>query len=219
MPAKENIDHFLGKKFGRLLIVSDAGIIKKSRCVLCVCECGVKKNFRLSDIKNGSSTNCGCKRKETVSKLNTTHGLSRHPLNRVWRGILERCYYEKHIHFNRYGGRGITVCDEWRNDFMSFYNWAINNGWQQGLDVDRENNDLNYDSINCRIVTKTINARNKSSNRIIEFNGQSKCMAEWSDITGLSQGVIKDRLNKLKWSIEKTLTTPNLNTKNANQPN
>lgn len=208
MPKKEDISGILNSKIGSFTILEDVGVKKNSRFVLCRCDCGVTKEVRLSDIKNGSSNNCGCKRKRMMSVKNITHGLSGHPLYRIWRGIIERCFYEKHKAFNRYGGRGITVCEEWRNDFVAFYNWAIANGWQPGLEVDRRNNDGDYEPGNCRCVTQLINSRNKSSNRFLTHNGVTMCMSEWAEKVGIDQNTIKDRLNKLKWSVEKAITTP-----------
>lgn len=209
MPRKEDISHFINEKSGLFTILNDAGIKKNSRYVLCQCDCGTIKEVRLSDLKNGSSTNCGCVRKKYLKDKNTSHNLSKHPLNRVWRGILERCYDSKHQAYHAYGERGITVCDEWRNDFINFYNWAILNGWQKGLQVDRyPDKDGNYAPENCRITSSLQNNRNKRSNRILEFNGESKCMSEWAEILGISQDAIKDRLNKLGWSVEKALSTP-----------
>lgn len=208
MPKKEDISKYLNVRVGKFTILKDAGTKSNGRYVLCVCDCGITKEVRLSDIKNGASTNCGCKRKATMSAKNTTHGLSNHPLNRIWRGLIERCYYEKHRAFDRYGGRGIAVCEEWRYDFMAFYSWAMANGWQPGLEIDRKDNDGNYEPANCRCVTQLVNSRNKSSNRRLTYNGMTMCMSEWAEKTGIDQSTIKDRLNKLKWSVEKTLTTP-----------
>lgn len=207
MPAKESSIDFINKIYGKVTVIDDLGINKKSRYVLGLCECGNKKQFRLSDLKNGSSTNCGCVRKSGLKDRNTTHGLTDHQLYNTWRGMIERCTYIKHVHYKHYGGRGISVCPKW-HDFLNFYNWAIENGWEEGLEIDRTLNDGNYTPQNCRFVSPTINKRNRSSNRILTFNGESLCMSEWGERTGLDQSTIKDRLNKLGWSVEKALTTP-----------
>lgn len=185
------------------------GIKKGGRFVLAICDCGTEKQVRLADIKYGSSTNCGCIRSKKMSDINTSHGLSSHPLYRIWRGIMERCTYPKHVAYHLYGARGISVCDLWVSNFMSFYNWALDNGWKQGLQVDRfPDKNGNYSPDNCRIATSTQNNRNKSSNRLITFKGKTQCTAEWAEELGIDQNTIKDRLNKLRWSTAKALTTP-----------
>ena len=171
------------------------------------CECGSIKDYRLSDVKSGKSSNCGCVR-ILGNKLRSTHGDSNIPLYKVWRGMKERCTYVKHVKFARYGGRGISVCAEWSESYESFKAWALFNGYEMGLELDRKDNDGNYCPDNCRWTTKKANRRNKSTNRILVFNGESKCMAEWAEITGISQDTIKDRLNKLTWPVDKALTVP-----------
>lgn len=196
-------------RFGKLIILSDVNSDRKSRYVVVACDCGTVKTVRLADMKYGKITNCGCVRRQKNTERGK-HLLSRHPLYRVWKGIIERCEYKKHKYFERYGGRGIYVCDLWRNDFMSFYNWAIDAGWVKGLEIDREDNNGNYHPGNCRIADRKMQTRNKCNNKILEYNGERKCIAEWSDITGLSQGLIIGRINKLKWTAERTLTTPKI---------
>lgn len=208
MPAREPIIDLINKKFNMFTVLADAQSDSPYRVVVAQCRCGTIKTVRLAELKNGKSTNCGCIRSAKLRLRNAKHSLSRHPLYRIWRGMIERCYYDKHVAYNRYGERGIKVCDEWQNDFMTFYNWAIANGWRKKLEIDRKNNDGNYCPENCRIVTQLINARNKSSNRMLTFDGRTMCMSEWSEIVGIAANTIKDRLNKLGWTIDEALTTP-----------
>lgn len=209
MPARQPPSEFINKKFARLLVISDEGVIKGSRFVKAKCDCGTIKVIRLSDMKNGASTNCGCVRRKKMSDSNRKHSMSTHPLHRVWRGINERCTYKNHFAFKWYGGRGIRVCQEWKTDFMTFYNWCMNNGWKRGLQIDRfPDQNGNYSPSNCRIVTSLINNRNKKNKRLITFNGETKCLSEWGEVLKFSPDLLKDRLNKLKWSVEKAFTTP-----------
>lgn len=90
-----------------------------------------------------------------------THGLSAHPLYRVYLGIKNRCYLKTDKAYKYYGDRGILVCDEWKQSFVSFYNWCVDNGYKKGLDIDRRDNDGNYEPSNCRLVERKINTRNK----------------------------------------------------------
>ena len=133
------------------------------------------------------------------------HGLSHTKLHRVWWGMIERCYHEDHKSFSDYGGRGITVCEEWRNSFQVFHDWAIANGYKEGLCIDRIDCNGNYEPYNCRWVTQSQNARNRRTARIIVYNGVAHSLIEWSEITGLHANTITERL-KNGWTIEEALT-------------
>jgi DNA-directed RNA polymerase subunit RPC12/RpoP len=119
-------------------------------------ECPICKNHfetRTESVKNGKSTKC----KNCSSK---THGLRNHKIYNAYNAIKSRVFNLKNKYYKNYGGRGITICDEWKNDFMSFYNWSIENGYKEGLSIDRINNDGNYEPLNCRWTTRNIQQRN-----------------------------------------------------------
>lgn len=122
------------------------------------------------------------------------HGLRDHPLYKKRLNIIDRCENKKYKGYSRYGGRGITICPEWRNSFLSFYTWAINNGWKNGFQIDRINNDCNYEPSNCRFVTSIENNRNKCSNKLVVYNGQTKSLAEWCEIFNVSYNQVASRL-------------------------
>lgn len=130
-----------------------------------------------------------------------------HPLFTVWRKMRERCYNPREISYKRYGARGISVCDEWRNSSRLFVEWALANGWVPGLQIDRINNDGPYSPENCRWITRSQNLRNCRSNRIVTFNGDSLALIEWSERTGIPYSALVARLNK-GWSVEQALTQP-----------
>jgi hypothetical protein len=205
---------FIGKSFHYLTVVSDVGLRKVGSqglySVLCVCKCGKTKVCSLSELKAGRKGSCGCYRQENSKKMFEKHGIAKHPLYSVWFQMISRCTKPSHPKYLDYGGRGITVCDEWKNNVTVFYDWAMANGWKKGLENDRIDNNGNYEPSNCRFVTRRINCRNKRDNRIIEYKGKSKTFIEWSEYLGLSRGILKDRINKLKWPIEKAFTTPKL---------
>lgn len=147
--------------------------------------------------------------KSEQDKINldgTTHGLSKHPLYSVWAGIKRRCFNKRDKHYHDYGGRGITMCDQWMNDFKSFYDWAIDK-YQKGLFIDREDVNGNYEPSNCRFVTVKFSNRNTRVNTYIEFRGETKCMAEWAEVLGLNYKKLSQRINRDKWPIERALTT------------
>ena len=131
-------------------IIQDLGMnsqIPSKRIALFQCVCGNNFIGRVNAVKVGHKTSCGCKKDG-----HPTHGLSKHPLYRKWSGMITRIENPKDARFHRYGGRGIVICEEWRNNFLSFYNWAISNGWQKGLTIDRKNNDGNYEPNNCHFI-------------------------------------------------------------------
>lgn len=199
---------FIGKKFAMLTIVADAGRSKKFRMVCAFCDCGKTGTYALVRLKSGNTKSCGCQKTKAMVnavKAITTHGLTNHQLYHVWSGIKDRC---SDINNKNYGGRGISICDEWRNSFMAFYNWATENGWNENLEIDRKEVNGNYSPINCRFVTPKVNSRNKRNNHFLTFNNETKCVKEWSEIFSIGDQVILYRLKKLQWSTEKALTTP-----------
>ena len=123
--------------------------------------CGKEFRTQTFMVKNGNTKSCGCYKKIKVSESAKKHGLSHTRLYTIFAKIKSRAYNPKNKRYNDYGGRGITVCDEWKNDFMSFYNWAMSNGYSDELSIDRIDNDGNYEPNNCRWTTKVIQARNQ----------------------------------------------------------
>jgi hypothetical protein len=122
--------------------------------------------------------------------------------------MLARCYNPDKDGFRFYGGRGITVCEEWKNSFQAFYKWATDNHWNSGLDVDRRDNDGNYSPSNCRLITHKENCRNTRKNAMLTFNNETHCISEWAEIIGIKPGTLSYRINKGGWTIEKALSTP-----------
>ena len=126
--------------------------------------CGTEFKARTGNIKNGNTKSCGCYVKKSKSEgTNRKHNLTYTRLYEIWRNIKNRTLNPKNKHYNGYGGRGITICEEWKNDFMSFYNWAMTNGYEEnkGLSIDRIDNDGGYSLENCRWSTRTIQQRNR----------------------------------------------------------
>lgn len=121
------------------------------------------------------------------------HGLKHHPLYRKWCSMRERCANTNSKSYPRYGGRGIRVCKEW-NDFENFYSWSIEHGWEDGLTIDRIDNDKDYSPSNCRYVSVKQQNRNYSRNHNITYCGETHCIKEWEEITGINRATILYRL-------------------------
>lgn len=140
------------------IAVSDSRGRKK---VLARCVCGNEKIIQLYSIKSGNTKSCGCERIAATKRANSTHGLSKHPLHKVWEAMKRRCSSASDKSFKHYGGRGISVCAEWRNNYMAFHEFALSNGYVHGLEIDRKDNDGNYEPSNVRFVTPRQNCRNR----------------------------------------------------------
>ena len=183
---KENL---IGRRFERLTVISESE--RRGRTLMWHCRCDCAKEVAVSgnDLRSGNTKSCGCLRVE----MNTTHGVYDTRLYWIWHGMHRRCNDPKRRIYHRYGGRGIRVCAEW-NDANKFYLWAIANGYQDGLQIDRIDNDGDYCPENCRWVTKKENANNTSQSVFIEYEGQRRTIAEWARITGVPHSTIKGRL-------------------------
>ncbi len=136
------------------------------------------------------------------------HGMTGTRIHNIWRGMRSRCYNPNVKCFKNYGGKGIRLCDEWNESFMSFYQWSIKNGYSDDLTIDRINVNENYSPSNCRWLDIKAQENNRSNNRLITFNGETHTEAQWSDITGIERRTLNSRLVRYKWSVEKSLTTP-----------
>jgi hypothetical protein len=120
----------------------------------------------------------------------------------------QRCFNKNNPGYFKYGGRGITVCQEWQNSFDEFYNWSVKNGYNDDLTIDRINNNGNYTPDNCRWVTYHTQNNNTRANRLITFKGETMTMAQWANKINIHYSALEQRLNQLGWSVEKALTTP-----------
>lgn len=157
-------DTIIGKQFGRLTVMSLVEVSVDKTIYLCRCSCGNTKEVSYRSMSSGFTSSCGCLAVETVS----THGLSNHRLYTIWENMIQRCYNSNNNNFVHYGERGISICDQWRFDFKSFYDWAVSNGYLEGLTIERKNNNLNYSPDNCYWATMTEQSRNKRTTVLSE---------------------------------------------------
>jgi len=136
------------------------------------------------------------------------HGLSGHPIYQVWYGMNRRCYNKNCYSYRNYGGRGISVCDEWRNNVKIFADWAFKNGYKKELQIDRIDNYGNYEPSNCRFVTNKKNSRNRRTNHLVTYKGKTQCISAWADELNLPYKTIRNRIGKNKWSAKRAFTQP-----------
>ena len=181
----------------------------KNSFYLCECSCEqhTQKILARHSIVSGNSKSCGCLAREQTSARMTTHGKSGTRLHHIWKGMYERCYCENHQQFKDYGGRGIIICDEWKNDFNSFYEWALNNGYQEDLTIDRVNNDGNYEPENCKWSTRKEQCNNQRTNRLLTYNDKTQTVSQWAEEVGLNKHTLQTRISR-GWSVEDALCKP-----------
>lgn len=200
-----NAKNELGKTYGRLTVIREAG--RSGRKVLweCVCECGNHSIVEGNRLRSGGTKSCGCLRADTIVAFNKKHGMSSSRLYNIWSHMKSRCSNKNNEAYKRYGGRGIAVCKEWQK-FEPFMKWAMKNGYKDNLEIDRLDNNLGYSPENCHFTTPKINSRNRRSNRLVTINGKTKTLAEWSEISGLDSTLIRYRVSS-GWP-EKDILSP-----------
>lgn len=184
-----------GKEFGRILVLSRAVTrAKKGTRWKCKCTCGTIFFARSWNLRKGNTTSCGC----YSAELKFKHG--RHPkkLYAVWHHMKDRCFNPNNSRYHRYGGRGITICPEWRYDFAVFREWALTHGYQEGLTIDRIDNDGNYQPENCRWITNLEQQNNKANSRLITAHGETHTIAEWARILNIDPRTLHHRFARGK---------------------
>lgn len=201
-----------GQRFTRLVAVKDVGPKTKKGVHYwqCICDCGNIVEVDVTSLKSGNTQSCGCYGKEqrkiaTQKKFTKYGGLTKHALYRTWTHMKQRCVNPRDRAYKHYGGRGIYVVDDWSTDFMAFYNWSIENGWADGLTLDRIDNDGPYAPWNCRWTSMAVQCRNRRNSKIIEYNGKIQNLVDWSKEYNIDFGLLSWRL-KQGWPMEEALT-------------
>lgn len=202
-----------GKKYGRLTVIKECETkirkkYDKNIYWICKCTCGKETIVPATKLVSGHTKSCGCYQREKAALCNSTHKETKTRLYIIWQGIKRRCTNLNSNNYKNYGLKGISICEEWKENYLAFKHWAKKNGYSDSLTIDRIDSKGNYEPRNCRWVSQKVQQNNRSNNRYIIYNGQCHTLSEWSDITGISKSVIDSRLNKLHWSEEKTLSTP-----------
>lgn len=198
-----------GNKYNRLTVLSRYGYSADRRITWkCKCDCGKIVIVAGKHLKNGSVKSCGCLNKELIAKRNYVHGKRHTRLYRIWLVMKNRCNNPNDKYYYCYGGKGIKVCDEWAEDFMSFYNWSIANGYSDKLSIDRIDSDKGYQPDNCRWATNKEQQNNKTNNHYITYKGKTQSMKKWSEELNIDYSTLRSRINVYKWDIETALTAP-----------
>lgn len=191
----------VGKTINGLEVIGTTKIETHTYYIVRCVECGDISEKRGDTVSNGQAK-CGCKYKDKL------HGKSRSKIYWAWGSMKSRCSNPNDPNYKNYGGRGITISDEWGNSFQSFCDWSINNGYTEELTLDRIDVNGNYEPSNCRWVDMKTQCNNRRSNRLITYNGETLTMSQWADKLGINKMTLKSRLNISNWSIEKAFNTP-----------
>lgn len=206
-----------GNKYGKLTVIKEVGKNKDSRYLWeCQCECGNKTITNSALLKNGTTKSCGCIKKNHFNKnkedvyqesLNAPHGLSLTPLYNVWQTMKSRCYNPNQNSYKLYGERGVTVCNEWKNNFKNFYDWSFENGYDGMLTLDRIDSNGIYEPNNCRWSNMKEQSNNTRRNKWITYKGETKTMIQWSECLNIPYATLRARIYR-GWDTERTFNQP-----------
>lgn len=191
-----------GQRVGRWLVISYAG----QRKWQCLCDCGTEKQVEGSSLRRGATQ--GCVKCHPAIGMRRTHGQKRTRLYSIWSGMKARCLNPREEAYANYGGRGISICSEWLNSFEAFRDWALANGYEPHLTIDRRDNSEGYAPENCHWATYAEQNRNYRRNRPIEFRGRTVLVCDLAGEVGIPQDVLKGRIFRYGWPVEEAISTP-----------
>lgn len=201
------LEDLSGKRFGSLTVIEFGGKYQPSGNVYwrCICDCGNITNTTGSSLRSGKSVSCGrCSASKRAAKRNYKHGGFGTRLYEIWRQIHRRCYGTRTKSYKNYGGRGISVCSEWR-DYETFKKWAISTGYKENLTIDRIDVNGDYEPSNCRWATVKQQANNRRSNHLVKYNGEMHTVSEWADILCIDQRKLWQMLNRNDWDMAEAI--------------
>lgn len=199
-----------GLRFGRLTVMKENGRAKNGKVLwLCLCDCGNRHTASGDRLRRGETQSCGCLRRERTARQfqKYAHGQVNPRIYRIWKLLRRRCYSNSNPKYKNYGARGIAVCPEWMNDYLLFQAWALENGYQDNLSIDRIDVNGPYSPENCRWTNNLIQCNNKTDNVFLEYHGERHTVADWARIKGIHSNTLYSRL-RYGWSVEDTLEIP-----------
>ena len=196
-----------GERFGKLTVISKHHLDKRQEWHWeCKCDCGNTTIVTGNKLRSGHTKSCGCMLEEHRSKgFHKTHGLSETKLYTVWLNMKHRCYYKRNNMYYAYGGRGISVCDEWMK-FEVFADWAFSNGYEEGLSLERIDVNGNYCPENCKWIPMKKQYLNRTDSHLLTAFGETMTIKEWSDRSGIKYDTIERRINAYGWTPEDAVT-------------
>jgi len=199
------IHDLTGQKFALLTVVDRSEKTTSGKAYWrCRCDCGNNTVVSGTNLITGAVKSCGCLKHKTQD----THHLSNTRLYRIWNALIQRCNNKNHSGYRYYGEKGIAVCEAWKDDFITFYEWAMMNGYSDELTIDRINTSEGYFPENCRWVSRKAQANNRTFCKMIEYNGKIQTLMQWCEELGLNYKLIHSRLYRLGWSFEKAISVP-----------
>lgn len=209
----KKFEDLTGQKFNNLKVIAYAYTNSHGETYwLCKCNCGNTKVVRRSHLINGTTKSCGCLMRYKLARRNKANakygGCSKTRIYSIWQGMKNRCLNVKTNGYKNYGGKGISICKEWLDDYMNFYDWAMNNGYNDNLILARIDINQDYFPENCKWLTAKEQARRTNKAEKIKFRGVTLGLAEWAEKLKINKNTLQSRLRKYNWSIKKALTTP-----------
>lgn len=214
MPIKYTVEDINSKKpiDSRLTALS---LFKKENGLTyahCICKCGNEKDIITTQIVAGHTKSCGCYNIERIKQTCQKFFPANSKIHHCWMGMIDRCYNEKNSRFHCYGGKGVTVCDEWKNNYQVFLDWAIANGWEKGLQIDKDikGNGMLYSPETCCFVTPKVNANKRTTCRYYQYKGATYSLMEICRIANVKYDCLQARLDN-GWDLETAIITPKIN--------
>lgn len=197
-----------GNKYGKLTVICrEANTNEGASTWRCQCECGNTVVVRGANLRKGTTKSCGCLSKMVCQKR-AKHNMVGTRLYNIWGNMKARCCRKTQPSYNYYGGRGIKICDEWKNSFENFLKWALSNGYTDSMTIERIDVNGDYCPENCKWSTPSEQAKNRRSNILINYNGETHCLSEWCEIYGKDYYLVRDRIKKDKWDFSRAMFEP-----------
>lgn len=199
-----------GLRFGRLEVISLCNYRNKDGRALwkCKCDCGNEIIVSSNSLLRKNTRSCGCYKNDIIKQKAITHNDSKSKLYKIWVSMKKRCQNSNDKGYKNYGGRGITVCNLWKNSYEEFKRWSLKNGYKQGLSIDRIDNNSGYSPENCRWVTTYIQSRNTRRTHFIEYNGKKYVMKDLAEKLGIKYNTFANRILVYKFTLEEAINKP-----------